>query len=617
MDSGTIPLELSADPLLRDLPEVDGCKVLEPCLIRKRLGHGGMGVVYRGRHRHLEIDVAVKCLRPEIAAAHPSAVTRFVQEARLCSRLSHPNLVRVLDMRHEGPIHYIVMEYVEGETARARVNRKGPLSVVEATSIVAAAARGLGYAHENGVVHRDVKPDNILISRKGEVKVSDLGLGKDLGSEAGLTSAGGMLGTPQYMAPEQYDDPRSVGPPADVYGLGATLVFLLTGQDPIPAGEVAMVMRRACSDPFPAVLAGWSAVIPEAMASIVRSATRPEASQRFPSAGELARVLEEHLAGIGAQAKEAVQDGVERGTVSPPPLMSKGFETSAQTRARWRRLSGERIQQFFARAVLIGGISALVAWFLFRPPAGLSSPPNRLLHVETGMVLVLVDGSTLRAGSGAETTMAPFYLGETEVTNEQYRRFRRAHRSGSVEGQSLDGDEQPVVGVSARDADAYCENYGLRLPAEAEWELACRGRITGDYPWGSDPDDPAGARYANIHNEGNNQGRPVDRKGVVWDDGYFVTSPVGIFQPDFFGLHDMIGNVMEWCSDVVRIDGVRHRPVRGGSWGSSPDMCRIDARVLKSETFREQHIGFRVGLGASSWNEQGFSALPESGQPGH
>jgi hypothetical protein len=245
--------DLQNDPLLRSAPTFEGFKVLDPVVLYQRLGQGGMGAVYRGRHCKLDLDVAVKCLKPSLAAEAPEFVARFEREARLCASLAHQNVVRVMDVRQQDGLHWLVMEYVRGETVRERVERKGPLPEAEALTILHGAAAGLAEAHARGIVHRDVKPENLMISLQGRVKVADLGLAKaETRGEHSISLASGVMGTPQYMAPEQWDSP-DVGPAADVWALGATFYFLVTGQAGIAPAPFAKIAARVQQQDFPAV----------------------------------------------------------------------------------------------------------------------------------------------------------------------------------------------------------------------------------------------------------------------------------------------------------------------------------------------------------------------------
>ncbi|MEE9393500.1 MAG: protein kinase [Planctomycetota bacterium] len=245
--------DFRSDPLLQNAWEVEGFKVLYPVVLTAKLGQGGMGTVYRGRHLKLDIDVAVKCLRPGLAQENEEFVQRFRREATVAASIDSENLVRVFDVHESRGIHYLVMEFVPGETIRERVNRVGHIEPSSAAvTIIYEAARGLAQAHKMGIVHRDIKPDNIMIADHGRIKVADLGLAKVAESLDGLeTRSGLMMGTPNYMPPEQYADAKSLTPAADVYSLALTLYYMLTGHHAVPSGSLVDVMRRVCDDPLP------------------------------------------------------------------------------------------------------------------------------------------------------------------------------------------------------------------------------------------------------------------------------------------------------------------------------------------------------------------------------
>jgi formylglycine-generating enzyme required for sulfatase activity/serine/threonine protein kinase len=311
------------DPLLAGVPEHEGYKVLAPAVLVVKIGQGGMGAVYRGRHLTFDVDVAVKCLKPALAADDARFVERFGREAKLAAEISHENLVRVyhVDREARSNLHYLVMEFVEGETARDRVQRKGPLSEPEAAKILLGAARGLARAHrhERAIVHRDVKPENILISRRGEVKIADLGIAKAEEGAGTLTSSNVAIGTPLYMAPEQWDDAHKVGPPADVWSLGATLYFLLTGENAIRSGTLQHICREICDKPFPDARRKRPKLGDELMTILTRCVARDPA-ERYPDAGALAEELERYVAAHQTTLLDAESGRVRaEALVSPPP----------------------------------------------------------------------------------------------------------------------------------------------------------------------------------------------------------------------------------------------------------------------------------------------------------
>jgi serine/threonine protein kinase len=228
---------------VQDAPALPGCTVLGV------LGRGGMAVVYKARHFGTKRLVAVKVIDRSLAG-DGEIVARFRQEQALGARLRHPNLIAVYQAGRAAGRPYLVMELVEGDNLKEFLRRSGPLPVAEACEIIRQAALGLQHLHENGLVHRDVKPSNIMLATDGKVKVFDLGLARHLlEPDAGerITLHGQLLGTLDYVAPEQCTDPHAVDIRADVYGLGCTLYELLAGQPPFArlGNESAFQKMRA------------------------------------------------------------------------------------------------------------------------------------------------------------------------------------------------------------------------------------------------------------------------------------------------------------------------------------------------------------------------------------
>ena len=217
-------------------------------LILDKLGAGGMGVVFKGRHRRLGRVVALKILPPSFAR-DKTAVARFKREVEAAGRLKHPNIVAALDADEDRGVHFLVMEYVEGRDLDHVVRQRGPLPIVQAVDFLVQAARGLEAAHAEGIVHRDIKPSNLMLDSAGVVRVLDLGLarfvdasnpfGQAAGGAGRLTESGMYMGTVDYMAPEQAEDSRRADHRADIYSLGCTLHYLLTGREPF-VGETIL-----------------------------------------------------------------------------------------------------------------------------------------------------------------------------------------------------------------------------------------------------------------------------------------------------------------------------------------------------------------------------------------
>jgi serine/threonine protein kinase len=255
----------------------------------ERIGKGGMGAVYRGRDRETGAVVAVKILGRALAG-DPQTLARFAQEFTAAQKLDHPNIVRCLDAGADGESHYFVMEYVEGLSLGDAVRKNGKMSERTAVRVITQMAQALHYAHRRKVIHRDVKPENVLVRADGLAKLADFGLAKDTDSDGDLTRSATLLGTPHYMAPEQYTDAKRVGPAVDVYSLAATLYTALTGRLPFADCKtvVALAKQTRLAVPSPRQVVP---AVSEAVDRAVRLAMHPDPAQRPATCLEFARLL--------------------------------------------------------------------------------------------------------------------------------------------------------------------------------------------------------------------------------------------------------------------------------------------------------------------------------------
>ncbi|MCR4415653.1 MAG: serine/threonine protein kinase, partial [Thermoguttaceae bacterium] len=204
------------------------------------LGRGGMGKVFLARHTMMNRPVALKLVSEQLGK-DPAALERFLTEARAAAALDHPNIVHAYNVDTEGDRYYMVLEYVEGQDLRRLVESKGPLPFFEAADYIRQAADGLAHAHAKGMVHCDVKPSNLLVNPQGVVKILDMGMARVAGGsqpEKGAAPEGGLAGTIDYMAPEQATQSPELDHRADIYSLGCTFYFLLTGHPPFPEGTL-------------------------------------------------------------------------------------------------------------------------------------------------------------------------------------------------------------------------------------------------------------------------------------------------------------------------------------------------------------------------------------------
>jgi serine/threonine protein kinase len=260
--------------------------------VKSILGLGGMGVVYRAFDRELQEPVAIKTLRPEVLSGGPVALERFKQEIRLARKIAHRNVVRTYDLGEVGGMYYLTMEFVEGTSLKQLIASRGRLPVAVALTIGKQLCRALEVAHEQGVIHRDIKPQNMVVEPNGFLKVMDFGIARlaNPPKGKGLTEAGRSIGTPDYMSPEQLQgldlDARS-----DLYSAGVVLFECLTGRVPFEADTPWSLIAKHLEE-SPPDLRGLNAEVPEPLAQVVLKAMAKSPDDRYASAVEMHDALE-------------------------------------------------------------------------------------------------------------------------------------------------------------------------------------------------------------------------------------------------------------------------------------------------------------------------------------
>ena len=551
--------------------------------IIEELGRGGFGVVYRALNPDLQHEVALKVIHPQLLV-EPRFVEHFFREARLAARLgeAHPNIVTIHDIAQSEGRFFIVMQLLEGQPLDKSIVARTPRTLQEALPILEQVADALDFAHSEGVLHRDVKPSNIIVRADGQATLTDFGLARAY-SESGISSGEQQAGTLRYMAPEQFDASLGeIGPATDVYAQGIVAYEMLAGRPPFEGNTTQIMHGHLMRDPprLDDVPSGVQQGLDRALAK------RPD--ERYASGGEFVAALR-HAAAPAATGKPRPQVaepevGTEETRRKPGPGVSTA-QTGTDTGAALSRLPA------WAWA-LIGVVAVAVLWLrlgrggvpggvVVRPTAtrtrtatpvppsptptvGAQAGATKVLE-PSGITLLYVPGGEFTMGSGAQdrdaeddekpahlVSLDGFWIGRTEVTNEQYRRFVDA---GGYDNESYwipegwqwrqekgvqqplmwaddewSGDQQPVVGVSWYEAAAFAQWAGARLPTEAEWEYAaCGGPLSRGY------------RYSGSNN--------MDEVAWwSWNSGG-TTHAVAGKQANELGLYDMSGNADEWCQD--------------------------------------------------------------------
>ncbi|GAB4216718.1 MAG: Stk1 family PASTA domain-containing Ser/Thr kinase [Roseiflexaceae bacterium] len=287
--------------------------------LERKIGEGGMARVYRGRDLRLNRPIAVKVLHPHYSA-DANFLARFHHEAQAAANLRHPNVVDVYDVGQDGDVHYIVMEFVDGQDLKALILQQGPLPIEQAVLIARAVAEGLDAAHRVGLVHRDIKPQNIIVGADGQVKITDFGIAKS-GLSTSATETGVIFGTADYLSPEQARG-QTATVLSDVYALGVTLFEMLTGRLPF-SGEssIAVAMQHVSEDPPPPSM--FNARIPQQLEALVLRALSKDPARRPASAREFAQLLTRY--------QQAGGEATMVRPVPPRPNMPPGPQPNPRT----------------------------------------------------------------------------------------------------------------------------------------------------------------------------------------------------------------------------------------------------------------------------------------------
>ncbi len=317
---------------------IGGCRLLH------LLGVGGMGAVWKAHHLALDIPVALKLMLP-LEALGPNAGERLLREARAAAKLRHPNIVGVFNVGEDAGVHFLVMEFVEGQSLQKLLDERGALSLAHALTITAQLLDALELTFAHRIVHRDIKPDNILIDRQGVAKLADLGLAKQLGSELNLTQTGMVMGSPFYIAPEQASDTKNAGPLVDIYSLGCVLFHMVAGAPPFAGTTHLEVILKHVRDPIPN-LSQTAPGTPAWLDPIVAKMMAKEPKDRFQTPSEIRQALQ--------------------------PLLPPGTARQSQPPGRNRRVV--LLLKFIGPGLLLVGLGTSLYWCSRHKPTPVTTP---------------------------------------------------------------------------------------------------------------------------------------------------------------------------------------------------------------------------------------------------
>ncbi len=617
--------------------------------ILELVGKGGMAMVYKAYDARLEREVAIKIIR---RGAFPpeelvEVVKRFEREAKSLAKLSHANIVKVMDYGEYEGSPYLVLEYFSGGTLKQKMEE--PVLWQDAARLLLPIARGVEYAHNRGIIHRDIKPANILVTESGESMLSDFGIAKLFQSEnnATLTGSGAAIGTPEYMAPEQWTGETS--PKSDMYALGIIFYEMVTGRRPYVADTPGGVFLKQVTEPLP-FPRDFTADLPKSVEQFLLKTLAKAPADRHADLSVFIKELEGLLENSGL--------------VLAQKTTSKAKEKKEKTQKAERETSAASPKKISTYAG-IGGIFVVVllllAYFMFGSPVSEASPeltaaPSRsstatpkksqedsvadkpkldigsiIISEKDDAILLYVPAGEFTMGNNSQDALADceksradaqndydciidffideepatlimldsFWIDQTEVTNAMYAECvaegdcsNPLDKSSSTNASYYDNPkfkDYPVIYVDWNMAKKYCEWAGRRLPSEAEWEKAARGTDERVYPWGYQLPNSNLLSYS---------------EGVyIRDTAEVAKRPDG---KSFYGAYDMAGNVWEWVNSAYEDypydpdDGREEfkaiddeRVLRGGSWRNNNSDIRSANRYNALPTDVYSSAGFR------------------------
>jgi formylglycine-generating enzyme required for sulfatase activity len=537
--------------------------------VERPLGSGGFAVVFLVRDLELKRNLAVKVLSPDLVASK-TVIERFRREAETVAQLSHPNIVPLHFIGNKDDLLYLAMACVDGGSLADRLEKEGRLPIDDACRVISEVAGALFHAHKRGVVHRDIKPQNVLIdAESGRCLVTDFGIARtaDAGS---LTATGMVLGTPAYLAPEQVTGEPS-DHRADIFALGVMAYEMLAGRTPYEGSTpTAVMMKRLAGPPEP--LTKVRPEVPQEVQDAVDGCLAVDPAERFQSAADVVRA-------IGGQTPT-----------------SGGHRTTQHSHVVRRRRRTWTVVSIVGVALLVGAGVLKVVGAKARDARDASSAPadSGMALIAAGEYMIGSDAGPASSRPAHRVRLAAFGIDLHEVTIGEYGAYVEAGKALAPWVGPIPPPALPVTRVLWSDATNFCgwkHKDGGRLPSEEEWEAAARGAEGRIHPWGA-AFDLAAANTATARRNG--------------------PAPVGSFPrgatPE--GIEDLVGNVWEWTASPMQAypggsalpaSMQQFRVIRGGAFDSADSISTASFRGYGRPSTSPDELdrtGFRCAMSA-------------------
>ncbi len=582
--------------------------------IIKTLGRGGFGSVWKAESSTGEI-VALKVLNPQVLD-NQRVVKKFFHEAMILAKLDHPNICKLKEFFPDGDNYAIVMEFVEGVELKKLLKDHGLLPFDQAFKIAKQTLGAFQYAFEQGIIHRDIKPGNIMITKEGDAKIMDFGIAKMSGAATHDTAAK-MLSV-HYVPPERFDPKKVIDQRSDIYSLGLVFYELFAGRRAFMVEETSQIMFCHLNE-IPEPPEKFVKGLPHNISQAIMKALEKDPGDRFQDFREFSEAIDP--GGSRAVPADATQ-AVDVRTIRPKPVTEAALKEK-------RKLP--MIPIVAAVAVVLLAVAAYFVLPYIRGGEGETGKegtvstgptgPVEKTHPKDGSLMVMIPKGTFIMGSDKYSAeqpiqkiyLDPYYIDKYLVTNEMFKKFVDAtgyktdaekHGGGMVrigrrwrkikdatwrmpDGLTPIDDkmDHPVSQVSYNDALSYCKWAGKDLPTEAQWEKAARGTDGREYPWGKEPPDDSRANFDNLIG---------------------TTTPVKKYEKGAspYGIQDMAGNVYQWCKDWYGT-GPRaeknptgppkgkERVVKGGSFIEGEESLRSANRDRYKPDYSSYLFGFR------------------------